>query len=154
MHLTVGLQNNCGGQSPRPSGRLTPSFLKHRHFDFLTVRIVNRTVIMVQNRYDVIAQPCLALLPASTSRVQKQLMNSMHCLAIRFALVQDAFTVYIGSHLTILHIGLLLTPFCTYFTSNHSPHPTDKLSFRSTRLSRMPPAYLLRLNCHNVMKGC
>jgi len=48
-HLTVGLHSNYGRRSPRPTGRSTPSFLRHRNFDALTVRTVHRTVIEVQN---------------------------------------------------------------------------------------------------------
>jgi len=48
------------------SGRSTPSFLKHLHFDVLTVRTVNRTIITVQNRSDgAIAQPWLHRLHCS-----------------------------------------------------------------------------------------
>jgi len=43
---------------PSTVGRLSPSFLEHRHFDVLPIRTVNRTVITVQKCYDgVIAQP-------------------------------------------------------------------------------------------------
>jgi hypothetical protein len=48
-HLTVGLHSNYSGRSPGPSGRPTPSFLKHRHFNVLTVRTVNRTMIRCQS---------------------------------------------------------------------------------------------------------